>query len=154
LSSPNGQPQAASTSTSSGKKTDDWHSVPTPQAIRPLQWGFKENYLIVGIGMNEADNIWERKGKPGPDWLTKLSSDRKVERPAMVNFVNLQQLVAIGQLAMAGNQGLGQSQEILDTLGLRNLKSFGNVSGLEKDGFVSRTLLATDGPPAGVLSLL
>ena len=43
---------------------------------------------------------------------------------------------------------------MIDAIGLGNITSLGSVNGLDGDGFVSRTLVALDGEPAGLLRLL
>ena len=40
---------------------------------------------------------------------------------------------------------------VIDALGFGNVTSLAAVSGLEGEGFVSRTLLGIDGDPTGVL---
>jgi len=51
------------------------------------------------------------------------------------------------------HRAFGVSRQITDAVGLGNVTSLSAVSGLDKEGFVSRTLLAIDGEPQGILAL-
>ena len=116
--------------------------------------GYQDKYLVVGIGDGEAAAIWGRSQKAVPQWLTNLQAKLKVERPSMVQYVNLQVVEGMAQMALTVVQGPEASKDTLDTLGLTNAKYFASVSGLEKDDFANRMLIATDGPPMGLLALL
>ena len=133
---------------------DSWHTLAMPAEMPPVQWGIKNKYLVIGIGDGEAAAIWGRSQKPAPQWLTNLQAKLKVERPSMVQYVNLQVVEGMAQMALAVVQGPEASKDTLDMLGLTNAKYFASVSGLEKDDFTNRMLIATDGPPIGLLSLL
>src|SRR5262249_9365617 len=115
----------------------DWHTLPTPPDAPSVQWGIKDKYLIVGIGEGEAEILWGRSRKNAPEWLTKLRAQLPVERPAMIQYTNVQTVVNLTQTAL---QSSGQSEHvesILAALGLKNVKSIGSVSGLEKEGYLS-----------------
>src|SRR5262245_3982413 len=72
----------------------------------------------------------------------------------MVQFINMQSLIGMAQLAMGFNQGPVSGQELFELLGLKNVKHYASVSGLDKENYCSRALLATDGAPTGLLGQL
>ena len=132
-----------------------WHSLPMPSDAPPVQWGIQEKYLLVGVGDGEAQALSDRraKSKTAPDWMVRVCGQLKVDRPAMVSYLNVQKTLAILQIPLAQAMGPG-SVPLMENLGLPNVKYYASVNGLDKAGFVSRSLLATDGEPTGWLSLL
>jgi hypothetical protein len=131
-----------------------WHTLPTPPDAPPVQWGIKDKYLVIGIGPGEADALWARTSKSPPAWLSEIRSQLKVERPAIVNYINLKAILGLAQMGIAANPGGINVNQLLDTLGVHNVKYLASVSGLEGSSSSSRTLLALDGAPAGLLALL
>lgn len=115
-----------------------------------ITWGVVRNYFIVGIGDGAVEGIMERaKQKSVPTWLSEIQTKLPIERRATVTFVNV---AGIKQLA---GPGLGlQGQKVLVDLGLDNVQSMISVTGLDDKAFLSRSLIALDGPPKGVLSFL
>src|SRR5262249_42598286 len=74
----------------------------------------------------------------------------KVERPAMVHYLNIKRIMQIVQQVGGGG---GMRGQVLDALGLNNLTSLASVSGLDGKGWASHSLLAMDGPPSGIFAL-
>jgi hypothetical protein len=133
---------------------DGWHTLTLPQDIPVVLWAVKEKYLVVGFGEGEAQAIWARSQKSTPQWLTDVKSQLKVERPSMVQYVNLQVLEGMAQMALTVVEGPDRATDTLETFGLTNAKYFASVSGLDQKDFANRMMIATDGPPIGLLSLL
>ncbi|HTQ40377.1 MAG TPA: DUF1559 domain-containing protein [Pirellulales bacterium] len=131
-----------------------WHTLPTSPDAPQIQWGFKDKYLIIAIGEGEADLLWGRTSKPVPAWLTELRSQLKVERPAMVQYINVQTLAEMAQTALAANQGAENTRALFEALGIQKVKYLASVGGLEGQGYTSRALLAIDGQPTGLLALV
>jgi hypothetical protein len=144
-------PGAAETASVSA---EGWHTLPTPPDAPSVQWGVKDQYLVIGVGEGEAQLLWARTSKSPPEWLTDFRRRLAVDRPAVIQYVNVQTLSGLAEMALAANQGAERTRSILETLGFKNVKSFASVSGLDDVGLVNRTLVATEGPPAGLLSLL
>ena len=137
-----------------GDAKDAWHTVPTPPDVPRVQWGIKDKYLVVAIGDGEADSLWARRTKPAPDWLTKLTRDAKVPRPAVVQFINLNSLVGMAKTGLVGGPNAAQVQQAFDGFGLNNLKSYTSVGGLDADGYVETAIISTGGQSLGLLSML
>ncbi len=147
-------PPGAAPPPAPGAGADAWHTVPTPPDVPRVQWGVKDKYLVVAIGEGEADSLWARRTKPAPEWLTKLTRDAKVPRPAVVQFINLSSLVGMAKSALVASPNGAQVQQLFDAFGLNNLKSYSSVGGLDADGYVETALLSTDGQSLGFLSML
>lgn len=146
------QPGAAKPA--AGEAADGWQSVALPADAPTVQWAIKGKYLVVGIGDGEAAAIWARNQKPAPKWLTDIQNQLKIERPSMVQYANLQVIDGMLQMALTVVEGPEHTKDTLETLGLTNAKYYTSVSGLDKQDFASRTMIATDGPPTGIFSLL
>jgi hypothetical protein len=128
-----------------------WQRVPTPEGAPVVEWGIEGKYLIVGIGDGSADGISSREKGTVPKWLTAIRGRLKVERPAMVHYLNIKKIVAL--VKETGGPGRGVPPQILEALGVNNLTSLASVSGLDGNGWTSNVLLGMDDPPAGVFAL-
>lgn len=126
----------------------NWHKLPSPPGAPTIEWGFRDKYLIVGIGAGSAEAIAKRRGGEPPAWLTAVKKYLPVERVSTVHYLNVKKLVA-ATAPMMGPQG----QAIVDALGLGNVRQFANVSGLEGTGCLSKSWVQVDGEPNGLLSL-
>ena len=128
-----------------------WQRLPSPNDRDPVvEWGIDGTYLIVGLGDGSADAIVAREKGTAPKWLTTLRERLKVERPAMVHFLNIKKIMEIVQEVGGGS---GMRGQMLDALGLNSLTSLSSVSGLDGEGWTSKSLLAMAGPPAGIFAL-
>jgi len=136
-----------------------WQQVKLGPGAPPITWGIKGKYLIVGVGEGEVEAILKRARGSAPQWLTALRKQLPVERPSTVAHVDVKALVdlAITEILRedpAPKPSRGPTpRQVLDALGLSNVTSLGAVSGLDKEGYVSRTLLAIDGKPQGIFAL-
>ncbi|HEY2146914.1 MAG TPA: hypothetical protein VGH32_03190, partial [Pirellulales bacterium] len=132
--------------TSAGK----WQRAPLPPDAPVIEWGVDGKYFIIGIGEGSADGIVEREKGSAPKWLEAIRSRLRVERPAMVHYLNIKKILSLVQ---ASGLGRGAPPQIFDALGINNLTSLASMSGLEGDGWTSNTLLGIDGPPSGIFAL-
>jgi hypothetical protein len=129
-----------------------WQRLASPDGRDPVvEWGIDGKYLVVGLGEGSADAIVAREKGTPPKWLTALHERLKVERPAMVHYLNIKKIMQIVQ-QVAGGGGM-RGLVVLDALGLNNLTSLASVSGLDGTGWASNSLLAMDGPPTGIFAL-
>jgi hypothetical protein len=125
-----------------------WHKLPSPPGAPAIEWGFRDKYLIVGIGEGSADAISKRRSGEPPAWLSAIKKRLPVERVSTVHYLNVKKLIAATG-PMMGPQG----QSIVDALGLSNVQQFANVSGLDGTGCLSKSWVQVDGEPNGLLSL-
>lgn len=123
--------------------------LPIPQGAPAVEIAWHNNYLIVGVGEGAVETIRKRFGGKTPEWLANVRKELPVERPAMVHYLNVQTVLATA-VPFAGLQGF----KAVNVLGLDRLKYYANVSGLEGTSNVSRSLVALDGQPKGLLALL
>lgn len=131
-----------------------WHRFPLGMPGRgadrggDVQWNVKDEYLIVGLGEGEAQKIVGRMRQEPPEWLGQLRHRLAVPRPANLVYANVAQLVKL-----AGGEDPELSR-ILAALGLAQVQSLASITGLDDSGCISRTQLAIDGDPKGLLSVL
>jgi prepilin-type processing-associated H-X9-DG protein len=136
-----------------------WHCLRLDPGAPPITWGIKGKYLMIGVGEGELQGMLKRAQGSAPKWLTALRKQLPVERPSTVAYVDVKALVdlAITEILRedpAPKASRGPTpRQVLDALGLGNVTSLGAVSGLDKEGYVSRTLLAIDGKPQGIFAL-
>jgi hypothetical protein len=128
-----------------------WQRMPTPPGAPVVEWGIEGKYLIVGIGEGSADGIAAREKGTAPKWLEAIRTRLKVERPAMVHYLNIKKIVALVQAS--GGLGRGAPPQLFESLGISNLNSLASMSGLEGNGWTSNMLLGMDGPPSGIFAL-
>jgi len=126
-----------------------WHKLPTPPGAPKIEWGFQGKYLIVGIGDRSADAIAARTTGPVPEWLASIKHRLPVERVSTVHYLNVKKVVGIAA-PFIGLEG----QSVIEALGLNKIGQFANVSGLEGTGCVSKSWLAVDGEPSGLLAFV
>jgi hypothetical protein len=116
-----------------------------------IEWGIDGKYFILGVGDGSADGIAEREKGSAPKWLEAIRSRLRVERPAMVHYLNIKKILSLVQAS--GALGRGAPPQLFDALGINNLTSLASVSGLEGDGWTSNTLLGIDGQATGIFAL-
>ncbi len=115
-----------------------------------VTWGVKGRYLIVGVGEGAMEGIFERTRTDPPKWLTELREKLTVQRPATFTYVNVKTLLD----TLAPLAGGPQARKAVEASGLGQVTSLAAVTGLDKDGFVGRSMLGLDGEPSGFISLL
>ncbi len=129
-----------------------WHRLPTPPDAPKVEWGFRGNYLILGIGDGSADAIAAR-GKATsivPAWLTDVKKQLPVERVSAVHYLNIKRALEIA-LPLAPDPKVATA---VDALGLKGLQYYAAVSGMDAEGCVEKSLLATAGKPTGIFAAI
>ncbi len=128
---------------------DSWYRIQLDPQTPPITWGVKKSYLIVGVGEGAVEGILKRARTRPPEWFTELRDRLPVERVSSVARLNVQAI-----LETAGPMAGPMLPAILEATGLDNVTSLASVTGLDKEGFVNRTLLEIDGEPRGMLAQL
>jgi hypothetical protein len=124
------------------------YKIKTPGPL--VTWGLAGKYLVVGVGAGAFETILARaRGEKIPAWLTSIRKQAPVERVSTVGYVNVKQIVT--QFAPMGGP---QVKTVLDATGLAGVTSMASVTGLDKAGFVSQTLIGIDGEPSGVMRVI
>lgn len=114
--------------------------------------GFRGSQIIIAFGDETAQSVVARLTKPGqpPAWLTALTRDLAVEKPRLLTHVNAEALLKnLGPVITDPSVS-----QILDALGLSKLKHWSSLSGLDKTGRQSKSVIVTDGAPTGLFDLL
>ena len=130
-----------------GERT--WYRAQPAGDAPELTWGLHGKYLLVGMGAGQVEGMLARIGQQPPAWLSAVRNRLAIARPAMLAFVNVRSLVA-----SASEQGGPQAAPVLKALGLGNLTALAISSGLDADGYVSKTLLGVHGEAEGIVSVL
>jgi hypothetical protein len=108
----------------------------TPPGIPKIQWTIDDGYFILGVSEGTIGEIQERmSGKVVPDWLAEIHDRLPVDRVASVSFINTKEILAAATpfLMMAGPE----TGNVLKALGLSNLESVVNVTGMTESGIAS-----------------
>jgi hypothetical protein len=136
---------------------DGVRTLITPPGIPKIQWTVSDGYFILGVSEGTVAQIQERMaGSAAPEWLAAVHKRLPVDRVASVTFVNTKEIMAAAQpflapLLMSRGPNAGNP---LDALGLTNLESVVNVTGLGETNTVSRTWFKVNGKPTGMLAML
>ncbi len=114
-------------------------------------FGFEGSYFLAATGQQELPAILARmKQKEPPAWLTATAKQVPIQRRTVVTYINLRSLQ---ELLLAQSPG-AEARNVVAALGLDKVTSLVQAAGLEGEGFVGRTLLATEGEPGGLLRLV
>jgi len=125
-----------------------WHRIQPNPKTSALTWGVQGSNLIVGLGEDAIEGILERAKTPPPAWLADVRTRLAVDRVSTVSCLNVRAMVR--DVAPLGGPRV---IDALDALGLTGVTSVASVTGLDAQGFVSRTLVGVEGKPAGLVRL-
>ena len=116
-------------------------------------WGVKGKYLYVAVGEGELEALLKRAEGSAPKWLAALHQQLPIERVSTVGMINVQ--TAIGLLARF-DFGADEPEvtRVLEATGLNGIERLAGVSGLDREGYVSRSLVSFKGDPKGLLQLV
>jgi hypothetical protein len=113
--------------------------------------GFEGSYFVAQAGENAPSAILARmKRKEPPAWLTTIAQQVPIQRRTVVTYINLKLL----RESMFAQNPQPELRRVVEMLGLDKVASLVQAGGLEGEGFVCRTLLATEGEPGGLLRLV
>jgi hypothetical protein len=113
-----------------------------------VTWGVKGNYLYAATGEGELQALLKRADGAAPKWLPALHKRLPIERVSTVCMINVHALAE--QFGPMGGPDVGR---VLEALGVSSVGRLESVSGLDKDGYVTRSLLSLHGEPQGVFQL-
>lgn len=146
--------------------------LPLSPEVPPVAWGVVGDYVVLGVGEGLPARIVKALGAGGAGppvgagssagggssagaasaggkgSMARRFDSVRVERPMGRAYVDI-----AGLLEKVGAMGGPGALEALDALGLRGVTALVSESGLEADGFVSRSLIVTTGAPTGLLEL-
>ena len=147
IKSPDNQPQTVKLGTTQFARF-------APQPGSPLEAeitvGAAGPYVLIGFGKGAVEGMMDRvRAKQTPAWVAAIGTRLPVERRSSISYINTKALMQ-AFLPLAGRDGA----RIFNALGLEHVGEVISVSGLDKDGMVSRSLLKIDGNPTGLLALV
>ncbi len=126
-----------------------FHRLTIPGDGPDITWGIKDGTLYAAAGEEEIEALLKRTQGSAPKWLGTLHKNMPVERVSTVGMVNVR-----GWIELLPSLGVPEKTAgVLEALGLTGIDRLEGVSGLGKDGFVSRSLVSLRGEPKGLLSL-
>ena len=123
-----------------------WYRVKPKAALPTMMVGIKGPYLIVAVGEGSLDLILQRMGQPAPEWLVNARQTANFERPTGLTYINLKRLREAGPVAADPRR-----KQWLELLGLAQSPWVVSASGLVGPDVVTRTVLAIEGKPHGLL---
>jgi len=129
----------------------------TPPGVPRIQWIVSDDYFILGVSEGTVEQIQKRMtGDSVPEWLAAVHKRLPVDRVASVTFINTKEIMAAAQPFLAPflmSRG-PDAVDPLQALGLTNLETVVNVTGLGETNTVSRTWFKVNGQPTGLLAML
>lgn len=126
--------------------------VQLPEGAPAITWCTKGHYVLVGVGKGGLEQIFADARTAPPAWLTKVREQLPVERVSTLTYANAKAALAMG--LKAASKENPDAPQIVAALGLNNLDTYAAVTGLDKSGFTSRTLVSLAGEPRGLMKLL
>jgi hypothetical protein len=126
-----------------------WKEFPMPEGMPRMLWGFRGRYLILGVGEDSASGILKRGGTKAPKWLTDVRAKLTVDRPSNFMYINVK-AVTTAALAFAPDPN---AKAAVTALGFDNINYYASLTGFDKTAVVTRSLLALDGEPKGLVAL-
>jgi hypothetical protein len=126
-----------------------FHQVPLEPGGPELTWGVKGPYLFAAVGKGEIEALLKRADGSAPKWLTDLRKELPVERVSTVGMINAKALTEL--LTSAAGPETGR---VMEATGLGGVERLWGVSGLDKEGYTSRSLVSLRGEPQGLLQLV
>ena len=114
--------------------------------------GFRGSQIIIAFGNKTAQTVVAQLTKPGkpPAWLTALTTELAVEKPAMLVHLNVQAILTVLQPVITDPS----ATQILNALGVSKLKHWSSLCGLDKVGRQFNSVIVADGAPTGLFDLL
>lgn len=114
-----------------------------------MSWGFVDEYFVVAFGENALKGVLENMASPAPSWVSELREQSGIKRLASVSMINIQAYFALHKV---------NDRDFLATpireLGLSNAKHINWATGLDENGFVSKTNIVLDGEPEGIFKIV
>jgi hypothetical protein len=130
----------------------EFAKVVTDPEMPEIVWGIWNEYLLIAVGPDSLEGMVARLSddtREAPAWLSENAKAMAVPRPSTFSYVNL------GQLIELLHENVGPDAAMAtDILGVSNVDSLVSVSGLDAEGFVSRSRLITSGMPGGLIDLV
>ena len=127
-----------------------------PKEYRPnepeFRIGYRSTQLLITLGKATPKELLAKLQKPGKPaaWVTKVSQDLAVERPSMLMFFDAQKVLSTLQPIITDPM----ATKVMEVLGVNKLKTFVAVSGLDKTGMHSVSMITTEGTPTGLFDLI
>ena len=116
-----------------------------------VTYGVSGDYFLLGIGDDSIAGALKRQQTAPPAWLTEAEKLLDVPRRSSLAYADTKAIVAAARPAIGQNQMVDQ---LLLASGFGQVNSYINVTGLDKNGWVGRTLVQVTGKPTGWLALL
>lgn len=131
-----------------------FRTMMVPNAVENrFTWGpVDEHHFAVTIGEGEMERLLARMKTPPPAWLIALKERLPVDRVSSVSWIDGKKLVDLIMEA-ARQSGVEEPVEILEILGLSQIRGIGQVTGLDEKGFVGRSHVRIEGEPSGLQGL-
>ena len=129
-----------------------FRKMPVHPNAPTMMWGWIDDYFVFTIGDKSADEFvarWKSNAKPAA-WLTKLHKDLPVDRVSIVNYWNVAGILKACQPLMTDPK----VPQVMEALGVANLKSIASVSGLDANAATGRMQVVLDGPAKGLFALV
>jgi len=124
---------------------------PAPDAPQ-ITWGTRGRYLLLGVGEGSIEGLFANARTGPPQWLAQLREDAPVERISTMTYANLPALIDAGLAGMQESEA-EQARKVVAALGLQQMKSYTSVTGLDKEGFLGRTVLELEDGSRGIFAL-
>ena len=126
-----------------------------PKNTPEIRIGYRATQILVTLGKATPKELLAKLQKPDKPaaWVTKIAQDLAVEKPSMLMFLDAHKLISTLS-SLQEFVSNPNASKVMEALGINKLKSFSAVSGLDKTGMHSVSMITTEGTPTGLFDLI
>jgi len=128
---------------------DGWYRLTLAPQAPAVFWGVKDEYLAIGMGDGVIEGLFERAEAAPPAWLEQIGRQLPVERRSTVAYLNVK-AIRDAVLPLVPEPSVAR---VVEATGLDQVTTFVAVTGLDAEGFVSKSLVGLEGKPRGLFRL-
>ena len=114
-----------------------------------LLWGRREGYLYFAVGQETLESLLSRQSGSAPKWLADIAQQLPIARRATVSYVNVPKILQLVS-PFAGPQ----AGKALAAAGITQMGPVISVTGLDEQGFASKSHLGISGTPTGIWEIV
>ena len=142
------------------KVIDGMRRIPVDEDAPALGYTIKDGYLLIAVGKETQTALlkaFDNGPKGGPEWLKTARGKVSIKRTSSFIYVNAaplrDSLIPALVFGHPTRGGAAEYHRAMQAMGLDKLTAVISSTGFDDEGFVGKTLLATEGNPGGLFKL-
>ena len=111
-------------------------------AAPPVFWGVAGPYVLVTVGEDSLENLFQRLETEPPVWLQRILENADVARLSSVAFLNVEKMLQTSEPFLLQ---IPELTDVMERFELDQIRSYRCVTGLSQEGYVIQSKLETSG---------